>query len=282
MTIETFYPQLERLKPYIAYYYFIKTDSPDFKTAWYSFPHVYNAVSIYKQVGCEVQKEKVRIIESKAEAYVTMVQAKCQEPLLVQMQGRIQRVSIIFKSLGFNNFIRQPLSQVINEISQRLTAWENIDFYPGFLEHLFELVNSNEQRITLLEDFLLSQYQPFFQMQLTQALELLSDFEKDYSVEAIADRLEISVRTFNRLFNLHLGISPIGYKRIARFRHSLNNKLFSRQFKRLTEIGYESNFYDQSYFIKMYNKLTGFNPSVFFDSVQKLADNNLILKFIKE
>ena len=282
MTVETFYPQDENLKQSIDYYYCIKTESPDFKTAWYSFPHVNNALSIYQGINYEIYKGKVIISENTNAGFTTLLQAKAQVPLLVQLHGRINRISIIFKPLGLNNFIRQSLSEVIGEESKKFTAWDNSSAYPTLLTNLFAKDIKNQHRVGLLEQFLVSQYQPFVNEKLRSALDLISDFEKDYTIEELAAILSISVRTLNRLFTLHLGISPIGYKRIARFRHSLHNKLFSRQFKKLTQIGYESNFYDQSYFIKMYNKLTGSNPSVLFNSVEKLADNNLILKFIKQ
>ena len=91
-----------------------------------------------------------------------------------------------------------------------------------------------------------------------------------------------NARSFNRLFYKHMSIAPVAWKKVARFRHSLQNKLFSAQFKKLTEIGYASNFYDQAYFIKVYNKLTGSNPTAFFKSVEKLADDNLVFRFVKE
>ncbi len=79
-----------------------------------------------------------------------------------------------------------------------------------------------------------------------------------------------------------MSISPVAWKKIARFRHSLKNKLFNARFKKLTEIGYDSNFYDQAYFIKVYNKLTGSNPTAFFKSIEKLGDDHLIFRFVKE
>jgi AraC-like DNA-binding protein len=90
----------------------------------------------------------------------------------------------------------------------------------------------------------------------------------------------LSLRTFHRLFKTHLGVSPITHQRIARFRHSLENKFFQDKFKNLTEIGYESNFYDQSYFIKLYNQLAGSNPGTLFSKLEQLGDSKLVFEFI--
>lgn len=135
----------------------------------------------------------------------------------------------------------------------------------------------------LLEAFLLTIYKPFKEEEIFQkALNQLTDFENEYSIEEIARSISLNVRTFNRLFDKHVGISPVGFKKIARFRHSMKNKLFSNRFKTLTEIGYESNFYDQSYFNKIYKNITGKNPSKFFNSVEKLADDQLIFEFLNK
>ena len=98
----------------------------------------------------------------------------------------------------------------------------------------------------------------------------------------ILNQINIPARTLNRRFREVIGVSPIEFRRIAQFRHSLNNKLFESQLKKLTAIGYESNFYDQSYFIKMYKKLTGSNPKAFFNAIEKLGDDKLIFQFVKK
>jgi AraC-like DNA-binding protein len=109
---------------------------------------------------------------------------------------------------------------------------------------------------------------------------LLTDFEQNHTIREILDKVHLPLRTFNRKFKETIGVNPIEYQRIARFRHSLNNKLFAKGFKKLTDIGYESNFYDQSYFIKIYKKLTGSNPKSFFSHIEKLAEDRLIFRFI--
>ncbi|MNQ99593.1 DNA-binding transcriptional regulator AraC [compost metagenome] len=111
---------------------------------------------------------------------------------------------------------------------------------------------------------------------------MLSDFEHEYSITEISDALSLNNRTFNRLFYKHLATSPVTHRKIARFRHSLKNKLIKQQFDNLTQIGYKSNFYDQSYFNRVYKKVTGENPSQFFNSIAKLADEQLILKFLRK
>jgi AraC-like DNA-binding protein len=282
MDIATFYPQHATLKKHIDYYYFLKPNSPDFRTTYYAFPNINIPLSLHRSALYEIKEHYTRVQAVKNGASAALIQRSFQEPLLVCLQGPIDKVTISFKPFGISSFINQPFSGIAPADSQAFGAWEQL---PAFhqLKTSFFATNDNAERVSLLEDFLLSVYAPIAaNTQMEQAIALLSDLEKQHSIEEIAERLQLSTRSFNRLFLKHMSISPVAWKKIARFRHSLQNKLFNAQFKKLTEIGYDSNFYDQSYFIKVYNKLTGSNPSAFFKSIDKLADDHLIFRFVKE
>lgn len=282
MDISTFYPQHETLKKQVDYYYFLKADSPDFNTTYYAFPNINVPLSLHRSATCEIKAHYTGVQAIKNGSSMALIQRSYQTPLLVNLKGAIDKVTICFKPLGISPFIRQPFSEIAPVDSQVFMTWEQ---YPAYrpLQDAFFSTDDNRERVSLLENFLLSVYKPSEGYALIeQAITWLSDFGEDYSIEDIAGKLGLTPRSFNRLFHKHMSISPVAWKKIARFRHSLKNKLFNAQFKKLTEIGYASNFYDQAYFIKVYNKLTGSNPTAFFNSVEKLAEDNLIFRFVKE
>lgn len=281
MKVETFYPQNSILREHIEYYYFLKTNSSDFNDNYYAFPNTLQSLNIHKNAECEIKPHFTGVFESTKNNYLTIVQGRYELPLLVNLKGKLDKVTIIFKPLGLNHFINSSFKQVAGTDSQVFTEWESLN-YKKFLYEFYK-IPEQVKRVDLLEDFLLTQYQSFKEAETLQIiLDRLTDFDNEYSIEEIAASLSINPRTLSRLFNKHLGISPIGFKKIARFRHSLKNKIFSDQLKTLTEIGYESNFYDQAYFVKIYKSLTGNNPSKFFNSIEKLADNQLIFEFINK
>lgn len=281
MDIATFYPQHPRLKQHIEYYYFLKADSPDFQTTYYAFPNIAIPLSLHRSATYEIRAHYTGVQAIKNGPYAALIQRNFQQPLLVNLQGPIDKVTICFKPCGISSFINQPFGEIAPEDSQAFLAWDQWPAYRPWLDSFFA-TDDNQERVGLLEDFLLSIYSPAAEhARIVQAIDWLSDFEAQHSIEAIAEGLELSTRSFNRLFQKHMGISPVAWKKIARFRHSLKNKLFNAQFKKLTEIGYDSNFYDQAYFIKVYNKLTGSNPTAFFKSIEKLADDHLIFRFVK-
>lgn len=282
MEIQTHYPKNPILKTYIEYYYFLKTSSKDFSSVYYSFPNTSHSLNIHKNVTCDIASDYIHVKENNKNNFLTIVQGKYETPLLVRLKGRFDKVTIIFKPLGLNHFIDRPFACVAGRSSQIFEEWQSDPDYISFLNNFYKTEN-NIERVKFLENFLLSKHHNLNQYAILQnAIEQLNNFEVEHSIEEIAGNAGMNLRSFSRLFYNQLGISPVGFKKIARFRHSLKNKLFSDNFKRLTDIGYESNFYDQSYFIKMYKKLTKDPPTSFFKSIEKLADNQLILKFFSQ
>lgn len=278
--LRTVYPVAPLLKQYIYCYYIIDSTSTDFKNSHYSFPHTLNAISIYDNGLFFKENHHIKIVGNNKYAPFTVLQGKCQNPLLVDLEGKLSRITILFKPLGLNNFIKVPLGQIMNTEPSVFTQWQSQSF-SDLLKYLFTGDNI-KGRVGALEDFLLSIYEPVSFPALINALQYLTEFDNERSIESIAELINMPLRTFNRLFKAHLGVSPVVHRQIARFRHSLENKIFNEQFKKLTEIGYISNFYDQSYFNKLYRQLSGSSPKTFFKAVEQVGDSKLVFQFIHD
>lgn len=281
MNIDTFYPKHTLLKDTIEYYYFQKTNSNNFSTDYYAFPNTLQALSIHKNISCKIDCHQVKVTGVKQKNYLMILNGRYELPLHVQQKGKIDKVTIVFKPLGLNHFIKVPFNEIAKNPTQIFTEWITTKNCRTFSNQFFN-EQDNNKRILILENYLLSLYNPFTEnLFLNDVLDMLSNFNPEISIEDIAKKNSLSSRTLDRVFKKHLGTSPVGFRKIARFRHSLKNKLFSNKFKTLTKIGYESNFYDQSYFNKVYKNLTGQNPKAFFNSIEKLANDRLVFKFIK-
>lgn len=269
------------LKKYIACYYFIKSDDPNFSSRHYSFPHTYNALSIYKDSAFDSSPSKFNATPSTVPNYQMFIQVKKQAPLMVEISGRVNRVTILFKEFGINHFISEQLSAVMGYGITHFNSWKDDPLFPEFLASLFNSVNEIE-KASVIDAFLLKRFSSVSFSYLPNAVAILCDFEKRIRIEEIAKNCEVSLRTFNRNFKEVLGVSPVEYRRIAQFRQSIEHVHFQAEFKRLTDIGYESHFYDQSYFNKIYQKLTGSSPKAFFRSIDKIGDDKLVFQFIKK
>ncbi len=281
MNFDAFYSKHSPLLNCIEYYYFQQTEANSFSTEYYAFPNTVLALNIHKNICCNINNHKVNVTGIQQGNYVMLLNGRLTLPLHVQQKGKIDKATIVFKPLGLNHFIKGSLNEVAQYPTQIFTEWNDIKTLP-FLNQFFK-EQDNDMRIALLENYLLSLYQPYHECPfLSEVLNMLYDFDREVSIEDIAKRYALSSRTFDRVFKKHLGISAVKFRKIARFRHSLKNKLFKSKFDKLTKIGYESNFYDHSYFIKVYKNLTGQNPKAFFDAIEKLADDQLIFQFIRK
>ncbi|MEJ7823214.1 MAG: AraC family transcriptional regulator [Chitinophagaceae bacterium] len=282
MDIDTFYPIHPILKEVIEYYYFQKTSSDDLNTEYYAFPNTVLPLNIHKNITCTISGQQVKVNGVRYENYLMILNGRYKLPLHVQQKGKIDKITIIFKPFGLNHFINVPFNEIAQNPTQIFTQWIDKSNNSALFLNQFFSEQDNNKRILILENYLLSLYHPFSQNSfLSEILIMLNDFDREISIEDVARTFSLSSRTLDRVFNKHLGISPVAFRKIARFRHSLKNKLFKSRFNTLTKIGYESNFYDQSYFNKIYKHLTGQNPKAFFKSIEKLADDKLIFKFIK-
>jgi AraC-like DNA-binding protein len=90
---------------------------------------------------------------------------------------------------------------------------------------------------------------------------LMSDFTKATSLKELADNSFLSTRQFERRFKEFSGFTPKLFLRIARFNSALKGTFAG---KPLTQIAYDSGYYDQSHFIHEFQKFSGCNPKDYF------------------
>lgn len=273
------YPVSAALKDHIYCYYFYESDDEDYTNIHYSFPHVYNALTIYSAADIELSSLSLKAVGNQWAPASCVLQGKRQSPLKVELTGKFKRVTIIFKPLGLNHFIRCPLSKVMGKDPSYFTLWQGNDF-DQLVQTMFNAREFSAQ-LSYLEGFLTKVYHLIELNKLKAALLLLEDHHNKHTIDEIAAYVGLPLRTFNRLFRLHLGISPVTHQRISRFRQSLENKFFQEKMKKLTDIGFQSGFYDQSDFIKLYRQLGGINPQALFNQVQQIGDTNLVFQFLK-
>jgi AraC-like DNA-binding protein len=280
MDFQKFCPISETLNRYIDYYYFFKNPDPAFRRTYYSFPNLSTAINIHKNVNVDIQGASVKITGAEKPNFVFIASQVRNKPFRVEWNGRLDKMTIVFKPLGLNHFIGKPFAQAVPSPVHPFNAWEKMPGYTEFLPDFYGTADLSA-RISILESFLLKVCSPFPEREVLQkALTRLANLDVPVRVGEVAAHLGLSERTFNRLFAKHIGMTPAGYRKVARFRKSLENKLFGDRFKKLTELAYESNFYDQSYFIHIYNQLAGTHPKAFFDSVITVAGDRLVLQVV--
>lgn len=261
-------PESTVLQRYVEGFYFYRCDAGNVQRH-IAFPHTNTGLSFFSGVSVARQDHSLYLQHCAQNGYHIEVLGKYTQPVMVHCEGAIDEVSIVFKPLGINRFLREDFAQIAPVVSQ---GYDN-PVWLATAKRLYE----NHNRVACLEEFLLSaiiEKEEFAKME--QALAFFESTEQDYSVAAVAAMLGMNLKTFQRSFTKLLACSPVDFKRIAKFRNSLRSKFQSKEIKSLTDITYEANYSDQSYFIREFRKLTQQNPKQFFREA-RLVDGEKIV-----
>lgn len=221
--------------------------------------------------GASVQRQNwtLQVSENTSDRMHIEILGKYTTPVLLEYKGHLREISVIFKPLGLNRFFKENYLSLAPEFSQELIN----DVWGQFGESLF----TGGDDISQIEAFLLSQFWDNQELSsIENSLSFLENSNEQMSISDIANKVGIHLKTFQRHFQKHMGCSPVEYRRICRFRSSLANKLNSTEWKNLTDITYDGGYYDQSYLIKEFRKITNHNPKDFFKSTSKVDGHKII------
>lgn len=266
--IKTIEPNSPILKKYIECFY-IYEGKLNSTFRYIAFPHFNTGLSFFKGASVHRQNWSLQIFENIDVGVHIEILGKYTTPVSLEYKGYLREISIVFKPTGLNRFFKDYYLSLAPKFSQELT--NNVWYQFG--ESLF----SSNDDIGKIESFLLSQLNDDPALSIIEkSLTLLENGADQIPISTIADTVGLNLKTFQRNFLKHMGCSPVEYRRICRFRSSLTNKLNNTQLKNLTEITYEEGYYDQSYLIKEFRKITHHNPKDFFKSTSKVDGDKII------
>jgi AraC-like DNA-binding protein len=118
------------------------------------------------------------------------------------------------------------------------------------------------ERIAMIADFLslrLREAHPRDTL-IEESLRLIERDIACISVKFLLERLNLSERHFERRFAQAVGVPPQAYIRVRRFNAAVR-LIKAGQYRRLTDIAYALNYYDQSHLIRDVSALSGLTPS---------------------
>jgi len=120
-----------------------------------------------------------------------------------------------------------------------------------------------EDRISVLEHFFCEQFRHEGGVKfeyLNSAVRQIVESHGCAALPQIAMELGVTTRYLEKLFLAHVGISPKLFAQINQLQNGV--RLLNRdKTKSLTEICYQSGYYDQSHFIRAIKRFTGLKPS---------------------
>jgi len=84
------------------------------------------------------------------------------------------------------------------------------------------------------------------------------------SLQLAQDNLFVTKKTFQRMFEKNVGLSPRMFKRIWQFNTAFQ-QLNTRRFIKLSDIAYEAGYADQSHFTRSFKEFTHLTPKEYLD-----------------
>jgi len=172
----------------------------------------------------------------------------------------IGTVLIFFKEAGATQFFRQPLHELFRES----VSLDNFMLRSELLcleEQLAEAM-TDTQRIASVEHFLISRMTNTEPDKLVlAALALIHKSKGNIRIKELTEQLFISQSPLEKRFRQALGASPKKFASIVRLKNVIQQY---DSVNSLTELGYETGFYDQAHFIKEFKTFTGDTPEKYF------------------
>ncbi len=264
-------PKNELLKKYLEGFYIFEPEREENTMEYLVFPSNHVVISIYKNTALRIGERRVAVKNDPHQRkLLSLATFGFQQPITFAYQHPIREIAFCFKPLGFNHFLKNDLSHYAEK--------DLFSFFPfaDYEQEMMSLLDEKdeEQLGQRIENYWLAKAVEKDFSLLEKALELM---EKSHvTINQIADELSISRQHMSRLFNAHLCKSPSLFRKIARFRQTLQNRVENvKQQDSLTSLTYESLFYDQSHLIKDFKALTGMSPQKFFSKNQSFENGRI-------
>ena len=194
----------------------------------------------------------------------SIVQPKCfvmgqlTEPLTIEPTGITEIFAVRFQPHGFIPFTHLPLS----EFENTAVALDKVFGPDGIkLEEQLWLIDATQDRIKVVEDFLLNQIQEgaVIDRLIKTTIDLIWEANGNFSIQNLSEHSSVNRRKLERKFSSTVGISPKYLSRIIRMQ-SVLKELIANNYENLTSLAHKEGYYDQAHFIKDFKMFTGQTP----------------------
>lgn len=185
-----------------------------------------------------------------------------KQSLYFSHTDKLDLFSVRFRAGGFYPFFKIPVHTFTNGFYGLQDLFGNE--FNELEERLYE-AKDMQARVQLVENSLLKKLK-----HNTEEYLFVEKFSKEMSSQVsvnlykLIPQFNTSYKTVERKFKNVMGLTPSELSKITRFNKALL-LMYSLKARSLTEVAYDSGYYDQSHFIKEFKKLTGYAPARFIN-----------------
>jgi AraC-like DNA-binding protein len=121
---------------------------------------------------------------------------------------------------------------------------------------------STAQKVEALENLLIHQFQENRKVCeiIRSATDEIMYHPNTAILSVLLQKLNLTERTFQRIFKKYVGVPPNQYRRICQFQLSFA-QVRAKEFNTLTDVAYDSGFADQSHFIRSFKEFADTTPN---------------------
>jgi AraC-like DNA-binding protein len=171
-------------------------------------------------------------------------------------------ILVLFKEAGASAFFKEPLHELF-ELSLSLDHFVAKQKIADVEEQLAGAIN-NEQRIAVVEQFLLSElYGPKPDQLILTAIQNIHTAKGIIKIKDLANTLYISHDAFEKRFRKITGTSPKQFAAIVRMKSITSQR---QRNLLLSDLAYDAGYFDQPHFNKDFKLFTGQTPTDFFNA----------------
>lgn len=187
----------------------------------------------------------------------SMVNSRMNVPTSVQMRKGSGCIAICFQPGMAYPFFSLPMNVLNNNSIPLNEIWGKVIIE---IEEKLATANDHKVRIDMIQTYLLQLLQRTNQdLQIGNCIHLIHKKTAEISLTELHEMTGYSQRHLARKFKQHVGLSPKEYLKVNRFISSLKH-LKNYPKLSLTQIAYQSGYFDQAHFIHDYKMYAQYTP----------------------
>ena len=179
--------------------------------------------------------------------------------------GKVETFAICFYPIGFASFVRIPLENLVDQETP-ISELFGQKIANELEQRMIQAVDT-QHRINIIESFLLKilSEKNTISTIVKSTVDALLKTNGTASINVILKDDVSKRRQLERHFRKQIGISPKQLGKAIRLQTTLN-LLLNKKSETLTDIAYESDYFDQNHFIKDFKDLVGITPKEYLNN----------------
>lgn len=190
----------------------------------------------------------------------------------LKIKGKLAVFSVYFYPDSLPVFFDIPASEAQNQIIplKYITGQSSDE-----LEDKLLAKRSFGERIQAVEDFLSKQMLKVavrhHHQRINHCINLINHSGGKVSIKKLTDQAFLSRKQFERTFRNFVGTTPGQFIKTVRFQHAIKTKSLGKALS-LTEVAYDSGYYDQSHMVNDFKSISGKTPKEYFKEAAPYSD----------